>query len=73
MLATPFSDVSGLDIFGGDNGLRYLAARVMGSGPYTVFNVNITQGSANPVLTSVGQFGTGTTDTAALFDITIAN
>ncbi|MCR2747198.1 DUF4394 domain-containing protein [Limnobacter parvus] len=68
-----FNDLSGLDIFGGDNGLRYLVARSMNSGPYSVFNVNITQGSVAPVLTTVGQFGTGTTDTAALFDITIAN
>lgn len=69
----PFANVSGLDIFGGDNGLRYLAARELANGPYTVFNVNITQGSAAAVLAPVGQFGSGTTDTAALFDITIAN
>jgi len=69
----PFNDLSGLDIFGGDNGLRYLVAREMSSGPYSVYNLNITQGSITPVFTTVGQFGTGTSATSALFDITIAN
>lgn len=68
-----FNDLSGLDVFGGDNGLRYLAARSTDGVPYTLYNVNVSQGSSGPVLTTVGQFGNGSSDTAALFDITIAN
>lgn len=72
-LGTPLVSYGGFDITGGDNGSRLLAARGTASGPFSLFNIDVTTGTTTAAgnLTGGDNVIGGTTGPADLRDITI--
>jgi hypothetical protein len=71
--APAFVSYGGFDISGGDNGMRLLAGRTVAPGIFSLFNVDLTAGTAAPATVASGtnEIGNGVTASADLQDLTI--
>lgn len=70
-LAAGVAAKAGLDVFGGDNGLRVLAARQGTTGPFTLFNLDLEAGALQGE--PLGTLGSGNTAPSNVVSIAITN
>ncbi|MCE2744608.1 MAG: DUF4394 domain-containing protein [Burkholderiales bacterium] len=72
-LGPAFVSYGGFDISGGDNGMRLLAGRTAAPGIFSLFNLDLTAGTAGAATTASGnnEIGSGTSASADLQDLTI--
>lgn len=68
-----FVSYGGFDISGGDNGMRLLAARTAAPGVFSLFNIDLTAGTAAAATVASGtnEIGSGATASVDLQDLTV--